>query len=324
VKKLLIVKTSAFGDVIQTFYVIEDVRRLRPDCRIFWCVDSRFEGLVNLHPGVVRAIGLPLERWKSNWYNPATWVSILKFTKEIRQIDFDIALDLQGMYKSALICFLSGAKRKIGRTNFSSVEGFSNLFLNELYDLTREKGLAGRLRAFAGTALGYSHKNLKLQSGLQSKTTGSSEICFIIGASAENKKWPKYRWREVLALFLSDEYFDNFNFFILWGNSQEKQTAEWLSRQAARVTIADSMKTTVQLASYFRSCKLVLGVDTGPNHLAAALGVSVVMIFGRTSPEHNSGSDLESLRSVGDGQCWPSAAEVFTVSKLALSHAPTH
>ena len=320
--RLLLVKTSAFGDVVQTLYVVEDIRRAAPGYQIFWCVDSRFLEIASLHPGVQGVIELPAHQWRSRWFNPLAWISIFLWVKKLRRLRFDIALDLQGMYKSALVCWLSGARRKIGRTHFSSVEGYSNYFLNELYDLTREPGLAGRLRAFCGRALGYQYANFCLQSGVSAKKPVSAVIALVIGASSDRKRWPISLWQELLILMLNDRSFDNFHFVIPWGNAEERQVSDRVANELDRVVVADSIKKIGDLADFFQSCSLVLGVDTGPVHLATATGVPVVMIFGRTSVEHHSDPSLQNLLPVGDGKSWPSAAAVFAKSKLMLSQVP--
>lgn len=320
IEKLLIVKTSAFGDIVHTFYVIEDIYRARSDLLISWCVDHQFVELARLHPHVSEVISFPIRRWRQAPFRKDTWKDIVRWIRFIRGKNFDVVIDLQGMYKSAFVAAISGAKLRIGRTRFSSVEGMSNLVFNRRFDLPRAAGLAGRLRSFSALALGYELSAVPLFSGLQTSEACEKVVTLIIGASRPEKMWPIEYWREFLVLALRHPLLSGYRFLVLWGNDLEHTKAMYLSELSARVKPLERVQGLSELANYFQRCALVIGADTGPAHLAVAVGAKVVMLFGATSSHHNSDPRLCNMKPLGDGQTWPGASVVFEETLQLLNN----
>jgi len=306
--RLLLVKTSAFGDIVQTFYVIEDIKRARPEIEIFWCVDQRFVELAALHPAVSEVIPFPSRLWRSRPLRIQTCKQILDWVSRLRSLNFTIALDLQGMYKSAFVCWASGAKRKIGRTRFSSVEGISNIVFNEKYDLPRVPGLAGRNRAFTAKALEYASVDLKICSGLEGCVpNGGRPVALVVGASSPRKMWPQDQWKALVQTLNTDS---NLELVIVWGNETERELAKIIAGETSRTQVCDRILSHKELVNFFRECQAVIGGDTGPTHLAVALKTPTVMIFSSTSPINYSHQDLKHLIPVGQFQKWPTSSEV--------------
>ena len=315
--RLLLVKTSAFGDIVQTFYVVEDIKRARPEIEIFWCVDQRFVELAALHPAVSQVIPFPSRSWRSSVLRIQTWKQIFDWVSHLRSFKFEIALDLQGMYKSAFICWASGAPRKIGRTRFSSVEGLSNLVFNEKHDLPRIPGLASRNRAFAAKALGYDWTNLGISSGLEDDAPdGRRRVALIVGASSQQKMWPKDSWKELVQTLGADW---NLDLVIVWGTEAERDLAKEIKADAPQARVTNRVMSQKELVIFFRGCRAVIGGDTGPTHLAVALKNQTLMIFSGTSPINYSHQDLKHLIPVGQFQQWPTSSEVASALRRTLN-----
>lgn len=318
-KKLLIAKTSAFGDIVQTFYVIEDIARGRPDLEIYWCVDERFVTLAQLQPSVKAVIPFPAREWAKTIKRWSTWRAIRTWIRTLRSYEFDIALDLQGMYKSAFICWASGATHLIGRTRNSSVEGISNVIFNSRLDLLRTPGLAGRLRNFSSRALHYDLHGGRLSSGLLAEPCRTRRLALIVGASSPGKTWPRDNWFFLLDAIDTDRSFDGYSVDLVWGSDSEKKLGMLISEKKPRVLPLERLLPPPRLATFLKSCAVVVGVDTGPTHFAVALHVPTVMIFGTTSQDHNSSAELGHLRTVGTGRAWPSPHEVLSAMRSICS-----
>jgi len=308
--KLLIVKTSAFGDVVQTFYVINDITEQRKDLELYWCVDERFSELATLQRSVRKVIPIPMRAWRGRWFHPCVWLEIYRWVRDLRSIGFSQAIDLQGMYKSALICWLSGASRRVGRTRFSSAEGFSQYLHSERYDLKRVAWVAGRIRDFVARTLAYDYKTLPLGSGLSQWKGPGEGVVLVIGASRKEKKWPIDNWCRLVEKLKKEVPHDRLT--IIWGTEAEERDAKYLATFSETAWVPSKKKAPLALEKVFLNSKLVIGTDTGPTHLAAALGVPVLMLFGVTNPKNYSHPDLLNLCTLG-GDEWPSVDQAVNL-----------
>lgn len=123
----LIVKTSSIGDVIQTFPVLEYLKKRYPDAAIDWVVEKEYLGLVEAHPAVRRAIPFSSRTWRKALFPLSTWKEMREFSAMLRQENYDILFDLQGNTKSALITALAKSREKVG-LGWKSVPEFPNFF----------------------------------------------------------------------------------------------------------------------------------------------------------------------------------------------------
>jgi heptosyltransferase-1 len=164
----LLIRTSAFGDVVQTYYVISDLKNVFPDLKIDWCVDERFFALAKLHSGIERIIRFPSRRWRKNLLQLSTWQEVWRWLRDLRRTRYDIALDLQGVQKSALIGQLSRSRIRIGYDRRAVSEfGVHLLYHRRVPGREGGTGLATGARYLAGSGLGYDPGRLVLDSGLK-------------------------------------------------------------------------------------------------------------------------------------------------------------
>ena len=188
--RVLILKLSSFGDILQTFYALEDLCRFDPNLKISWCVQSEFQELLKIHNRTIQVISFPLAAWKRGWYRPSTLVAVFQTIKALRSEKIDVSVDLQGMLKSAVIGFLSGAKTRVGPSQQFVSERGACYFYNRKMPISQVEGLASRSRDFLGSAVGYDFKKFSISSGLDG-WTGGAEIAIFVGASTERKSLTK-------------------------------------------------------------------------------------------------------------------------------------
>jgi lipopolysaccharide heptosyltransferase I len=278
---ILIVRLGALGDVVHAIPAAAAIRAAMPAARIDWLVEAKHRPIVDLVTAVDRVV--PLEG-----RSVRAWVDAVR---RLRQGRYDIAIDLQGLMKSAVFARASGALR---------VAGFSIWHL-------REKGA----RPFYSETGGEEHadhviqKNLQLlrDVGIEARRVefpladvsscavdavraelGTAPFALINpGAAWPNKQWPPARFAEV-AVFLRDVR--GLPSVVLWGPGEEAladavvAASQGAARRAPSTAIAD-------LVALARAAALIVSGDTGPLHIAAAAGTPAVAIFGPTDPERN-------------------------------------
>ncbi len=279
-RSFLIVRLGALGDIVHAIPVVAALREAHPSARIGWVVHPRFVPLLALVEGLDRI-------------HPFDRRSGARAIREIRHEDYDVALDLQGLLKSAAVARLSGARRLVG---------FSR-------PLLRESAAALAYTATGGDGTGHViDKNLSLLALLGIDTRArrfplripdtpvvactrqildlAADEPFALvnpGAAWPNKRWPADRFgaaaravRERLGLRSA----------ILWG-PDEATLAAAVARASGDAARMAPQTTMVEMLALARASRVVVSGDTGPLHLAAAVGTPVVGLFGPTPPARN-------------------------------------
>ncbi len=259
-RSLLVVRLSALGDVIHT---IPAVVALRDHYAIDWAVEALYRELVEVVAGV-QAIPVSLKRWSPSQIRVA-WRAVR---------GHDVAIDFQGLIKSALLTRASGAPERYG---------FAAEFIRE----KPASWLVNR-RVSINSTTHVVEWNLQLARALEpslqmprvdfsifasSPTPSERRIVLLPGAGRSDKQWPVQRFRELARHIQKDA-------LVVWGPG-ERALAEAVGGELATPT------NLRELARLLRDARLVIGGDTGPLHLAAALGTRVVGLYGPTNPKRN-------------------------------------
>jgi lipopolysaccharide heptosyltransferase I len=284
---ILIVRLGALGDIVHTVPAAAALRQVFPEARIDWLVDARHRAMIDLITSVDRAV--VLER-----PSIASWMDV---TRRMRSAGYDVAIDFQGLMKSAVLARASGARRVIGFSIWHLREKTARPFYSEI-------GCTGNGHAAAGEHIIY--KNLSLLGALgvrddrvefplaevesralldvRSALGGERPFALINpGAAWPNKRWPPERFGEVAA-FLHE--IRSLPSFVLWGPGEEGLAGAVVERSggAARVAPPTNLADVLALS---RAASLMVSGDTGPLHIAAAAGTPTVSLFGPTDPHRN-------------------------------------
>jgi heptosyltransferase-1 len=299
--RVLVVRLGAMGDVIHGIPAIAALRRERPNLQIGWLVEERWAELLCAHPLErlqSRSEVKPLVDWLhisnfKNWRKElscgATWHNMRTCMREVRAMKYDVALDLQGAIRSALAARLSGAKIRIGSAE--PREGPARLFYTRLvapqgaHVIEHALSLAS---AVAGDDLAYEPPTFPQDPATEAwadrfhSSIGWKPLAIVNpGAGWGAKCWPVESYGAVSSALAER----GMTVVVNHGPGEEPlaQSVRDVSRGTAHL-----MKCSVgELIALTRRASLIIGGDTGPIHLAAALGVPVVALFGPTRPERN-------------------------------------
>jgi lipopolysaccharide heptosyltransferase I len=290
---MLIVKISSLGDVIHAFAFVNRLKAEKPDTVIDWVVSDIYTELVEAVEGVRNVIPFRRNDWKHNWWKPKTFREVASFIKTIRSEKYDICLDLQGLFRSGLITYLSGASLTAG---FADGREGSRIFYQKKIGTKGARGvhavdkLLGALDV-AGVSTQTDRPDFGFtipdsfgeSAGAILRETGikGEYLVFHTGARWKTKLWPDRYWRA-----LAETVYSNHSIPIAFtGTSEDSEPVAEITSGLSYAKNLCGKGNLLELASILRGAKFMVTVDSGPMHMAAALGVPMAAIFGPTSPK---------------------------------------
>ena len=294
--RILIVRLSALGDVVHALPMLDGLRRMRPDAHIGWLVEEKAASLLADHPQIDRlwiapraeVVGL-LRRGRLL----AALVRLVGFVRELRAADYELTVDAQCNGRSSLLAWLSGARRRIGFSReFTKEWGawFSTervaprpskkLKVQRDLELLRPLGdLPQRVRA----RLGITERERTWAREVVAGLGGPPAIAIHPGVSDSGaiKQWEPVRFG-LAAKRLAEER--GARCLVTWGPGERALAEQVVVASEGSAVLGPETRSIQQLAALYACCDLVVGGDTGPLHLAAALGVPVVGLYGPKDP----------------------------------------
>lgn len=275
---ILFIKTSSLGDVVHHMPAVTDARQRFPDAQIAWVVEEAFVPLVGLHPAVDTVIPVATRRWRKQLLKRETWKEIASFRRLLRPSVFDRVIDAQGLIRSALIARGARGERH-GYDAASIKEAFASRFYDVRHTVSRALHAVERNRRLTGLSLGYA-PSATIDYGLRAEPRADDRYALLLhGTSRASKEWPEESWIE-LGRWLHGKGLES---VLPWGTGLEKLRAERLSMAipGSRVLDKQSLDATARVIA---GASLVVGVDTGLLHLAAAYAVPLLGIYVATDP----------------------------------------
>ena len=282
-KRILICRLSAIGDCVHTIPLAVKAKELWPNCKLTWVVDCVAAQLLQPHPAIDEVI--KIER---HWVkNSRLWKSL---RRELQGRNFDLTLDPQGLIKSGMLAWLSGARTRVG-FDYSHGRELAPMLANRRVTRTQRHMVDTYLELlspWSPTAAGDAEFKMPIYQAAENvsailKSSGfdlnEPFVCMTPGAGWASKLWPVDRFAEV-ARFLQAKH--NLRSLVLWaGDSEKKLADEIASRSNGSAKVAPRTSLT-ELAELARQAKLFLAGDTGPLHIAAAVEAPCVGLFGPT------------------------------------------
>ncbi|MEO6381337.1 MAG: lipopolysaccharide heptosyltransferase I [Nitrobacter sp.] len=276
---ILIIKTSSLGDVVHQMPAIVDASRACPELRLTWVVEEAFAPLARLHPSVADVIVVATRRWRSQFTVGATWREIAGFRTRLRERAFDRVIDTQGLIRSAIMARVARGERH-GYDSRSIREPLAARFYDVRHAVGRDLHAVTRNRLLTGFSLGYRPAD-DVDYGLirPLQTDGQRYAVLLHGTSRSSKEWRVEDWIETGCWLQAN----GLQIVLPWGTEAERLLSEQLSRAIAgsRVLPRQSLDLTAQVIG---NAALVIGVDTGLMHLAAAYRVPLVGVYVSTDP----------------------------------------
>lgn len=277
---ILIVKTSSLGDVVHNMPAVADLRSRFPDARIDWVVEEAYQPLVALHPAVNEAIPLAIRRWRRAALAPSTWREIRALRRRLRRVHYDCVLDTQGLVKSAIVAALTSGRRA-GFDPASAREALAARFYDDRYSVPRDLHAVERCRRLAAQAFGYPlEAPVRYGLAIPARPELEGPYAVLLHATARREKhWDEGSWIEV-ARYLASR---GVRSVLPFGSDAEYARSQ---RIAAVVegSVVPPRRPVEAVAGMLAGAQVVVGVDTGLLHLAAALAVPLVAIFVATEP----------------------------------------
>lgn len=282
--RLLLVKTSSLGDVIHNLPVASDIRRAWPEAVIDWVVEENFAEIPRLHPAVSRVIPVAVRRWRKSLLSPATWREIGTYRRLASAEFYAAVLDTQGLVKSALLAKQAhGAK--LGHAADSAREPLAARFYARGFSIPKNLHAVERNRRLAAAALGYSLDDLPLDYGitappLKADWLPTGEYAVLLTATSRaDKEWPEDDWRALGTALIAT----GLRCVLPGGSESERARAAHIAQSLGRAVAAPPMSLT-DLAGLMAGARIVIGVDTGLVHLAAALQRPIVALYSASDP----------------------------------------
>jgi lipopolysaccharide heptosyltransferase I len=276
---VLVVRPSSLGDIVHALALVADIHEHRPELVVDWIAEDAFAQLVALDRGVRRVIPVALRRWRHHPLDPATWREAAAFRRDLRRDKYVAVLDLQEQVKGAYLSWLSRGPRH-GPDRASIREPLATLLHHHHHAIDPNQHLIDRCRQLAAAALGYraaSPPRFGLTvppPGQDSPLPDRPYVVVLHATSRTDKLWPEAHWRALVTAFARS----GLAIVLPWGDESERARSERLAAGEAAASIPPRQSLPA-LATLLARAELVVGVDTGLVHLAAALGTPTIALF---------------------------------------------
>ena len=271
------------GDIIHSMIALQFIKKQIPNCQIDWIVENSFKGVLLNNPHIDNILPVNLKSIKTN---KLEIINQIKLLNSYGKNNYDVVIDAQGLIKSAFASKIIG-NRVVGSyiagfDKDSIRESVASWFYNKTVTIGYEKNVIDRSIKVICDSLDVKVTKDDILNKepflfFTNKSNFKNEILFVVGASKPNKIYPKENFLK-LAQILDEEI------VVIWGNEDEYKTAIWLDEKSDLIEIAPKGNLE-DLKSIIANSKLVIGADTGPTHMAWALNIPSITIFGNT-PEY--------------------------------------
>jgi len=288
---ILILKPSSLGDIILALPALSAIRKSFPKARISWLVRSEFAPILENNTLLDRVIRFDRKYLGTAWRDPKALGALIAFIKDLRKSRFDVVFDLQGLLRTALLGFLSGCKNRFG---MAKAREFAYLFYNHIIPQTgREVHLVDYYKKIIEAAGAKpcdtqfvlpenpAAKDRIKKLLAENHLDGQDYAVFVPSSARPNKCWPIENFA-ARAERLSARFAVK---IIAVGTAAEKPVTQHLAElTTGRVIDLAGSTDIAELVELVRNARFVVSNDTGPGHIAGALGVPLALIFGHTNP----------------------------------------
>jgi len=307
--KVLIIKTSSMGDVIHTLPALTDAGNAIAGIRFDWVVEEGFALIPKLHPLVDRVIPIALRRWRKRLISSMLKGEWWQFYRCLRQTHYDAIIDAQGLMKSALVTRLARGKR-CGLNRHSAWEPLASFIYKQRASVDPNLHAVERVRRLFAKSLGYSLPHTLPvcdidQSRLDPYPLAGDFVVLAHGTTWRSKEWPEAYWITLAQLTAQT----GLAVYVPWGCAAEKARAERIAASAEQVQALPKLNLS-QLSHVLTQARAVVAVDTGLGHMAAALAVPTISLYGPTDPREIGTTGAGQLHLAAQFECAPCRAQL--------------
>lgn len=291
-EKILIIKPSSFGDVIHALPVLNGLRQRFPRAHISWLVSTACAALLEGHPALDEIIRFDRKHYGKIGRSWRATLDFIRFVRQLRTRQFDLVLDLQGLFRSGFLARASGAKTRVG---FASARELAWIFYSHRVDVpdrdmhavdrnyrfAEKLGFADVPITFALPVQPKSHESIErmlMNHGLQ---PGEPYALIVPGTRWETKRWPAEHFATVASAIRTEHHLA----VVLAGAPDEVEVADRVRELAGQWVVNLAGQTSLlEMAALVAGASIVVMNDTGPMHLAVALKKPLVALYGPTNP----------------------------------------
>ena len=290
-KNILIIKPSSLGDIVLALPALTALRKSFPDAKISWLIRPDFAALLENHPHLTEIIHFDRKFLGKAWFHPGASGSLVSLIRRLRRAKFDAVIDFQGLFRTASLAWLSGCKKRYGMSKARELAPFFYTHkITQTQDCIHMVDYYLKIIKTAGASqldvefVLPHHPEAADSVGRLLESHGIAHdnyVVFVPGSAHEDKRWPVERFA-ALAEKISSQFGLS---LIAIGSSNEASLGERL-KTLANVPIANLAGQTSlsELIALLKRSRLVVSNDTGPGHIAAALGTPLVLMFSWSNP----------------------------------------
>jgi heptosyltransferase-1 len=283
-RRILIVRLGAMGDVIHALPAASRLKYTFPDAWIAWAIEPPWAPLLDDSPSVDEVITVPTAAWRKRPLSFSTWSEVLALRRRLRAAGFDVTLDFQGLLKSATLAWVSGASRVYGFPRHELREPLARLFYSHGVDAPARHVVDKNLALAAAVGAQSGPVEFPLPQGRPHPDLPEGE--FVLAspvAGWKSKQWPPQYYARLAEVLQRRTGMT----LVLDCAAADRAYCEQIRRLAPPASCHLHVSTVEGLIAATRRARAVVGIDSGPLHLAAALGLGGVAIFGQTDPARN-------------------------------------
>lgn len=295
--RYLLVRLGSLGDVIHAIPAAAALRAHAPDARIDWLVDPRYAEVVRMVRGLDTVIDV----------NPrGSKAQLFSTIRTLRGAKYDAAFDVQGLVKSAVLARLAGATRTFGFSRSHLREPLARLLYTDTSDRgTPEHVVAKALALVAVSGVRPGEPSFPLTipvseaAGRVTARHGSGFALLNPGAAWPNKQWPAERFGALASRIRADHGLPS---VVIWGPGEKPRAEQVVAASGGAAEVSPQTGIT-DLFGLSKAARVVVSGDTGPLHIAGAVGAPLVAIFGPTITERNGPWAPRDLTVARTAQC---------------------
>ena len=289
-KNILITKPSSLGDIVLALPALRALRLSFPEAKISWLIRPEFAPLLENHPHLDEIITFDRKLLGKAWFHPRAFGALMSLISKLRRSNFDVIFDFQGLFRTASLAWLSGCKTRFGMANAREFATFfyTHKVTQEIEDIHMTDFYLKIIQAAGASDFGVEFgfpQNPEVKDSVDKLLTGhgiqDNYAVLIPGSAHQDKCWPPERFAQ-LAEKISSQY--NLS-IVATGSASEAGIVEKVKEKTDVTIMSLAGQTSLsQLVALLKRARLIVSNDTGPGHIAAALGVPLVIMFGRANP----------------------------------------
>ena len=319
--KILLVKMSSMGDLVHNLPVVTDIHAHYPGAIVDWVAEEAYVTIPSLHAGVRRVIPIAWRRWRKQLAQRNTWTEMAALHRQLNATDYDFVLDSQGLWKSAIVGNLAHGIL-VGGDRRSIKEPLACAFYDRRLPIPWAWHVVDRCRSVAAGALGYATDTppdygIAAPPLVADWLPGVPYCVLMHAASRPEKLWPESHWID-LGLYLAQQGFVS---VLPWGSPAEQQRSRRLA-QLLPGAVVPPLLDLATAARFLAGSVMVIGLDTGFTHIAAALGCPTIGVYCDSDSQQAAVHGAAYCASFGQRGAPPSYATVQGAVAAALSSAP--